>query len=197
MRTRDEAKEEIIRLKALEMAVNEGFDGFSMQKLAKAAGVSPATLYIYFKDKDDLLIELYLEQQNKMQEATLKGFDPEMHFDEGLRLQWMNRARFCLENPLSTHFLEQMKFSPYFEPCAKRLNPALREKMSLFVRKAIENKELVKLPLEVYWSIAFSPLYNLVKFHMSKRGLSGLTTFVLTDDIIDQTLQLVLKALKP
>jgi AcrR family transcriptional regulator len=179
------------------MAVNEGFDGFSMQKLAKAAGVSPATLYIYFKDKDDLLIELYLEQQNKMQEATLKGFDPEMHFDEGLRLQWMNRARFCLENPLSTHFLEQMKFSPYFEPCAKRLNPALREKMSLFVRKAIENKELVKLPLEVYWSIAFSPLYNLVKFHMSKRGLSGLTTFVLTDDIIDQTLQLVLKALKP
>jgi TetR/AcrR family transcriptional regulator, multidrug resistance operon repressor len=197
MRTRDESKEEAIRQKALEMAVNEGFDGFSMQKLAKGAGVSPATLYIYFKDRDDLLIELYIEQQDKMQEATLKGFDPEMHFDEGLKLQWMNRARFCIENPLSMHFLEQMKFSPYFEPCSKRLKPGLRDIMMAFTRKAIQNKELVELPLEVYWSIAFSPLYNLVKFHMTKRGLGGFRAFVLTDEIMDQTLQLVLKALKP
>ncbi|MBN8856321.1 MAG: helix-turn-helix transcriptional regulator [Sphingobacteriales bacterium] len=33
------------------MVVREGFDGFSMQKLARAAGVSPTTIYIYFKDK--------------------------------------------------------------------------------------------------------------------------------------------------
>ncbi|MGZ3932351.1 MAG: TetR/AcrR family transcriptional regulator, partial [Bacteroidia bacterium] len=43
MRTRDEQKESAIRQKAIEMIVKEGFDGLSMQKLAKAAGVSPAT----------------------------------------------------------------------------------------------------------------------------------------------------------
>jgi TetR/AcrR family transcriptional regulator, multidrug resistance operon repressor len=47
MRTRDEQKEITIREKALEMIVEQGFDGFSMQKLAKAAKVSPGTLYIY------------------------------------------------------------------------------------------------------------------------------------------------------
>ena len=51
MRTRDEKKEHAIRRRALEIIVERGFDGFSMQKLAKAAGVSPATLYIYFKDR--------------------------------------------------------------------------------------------------------------------------------------------------
>ena len=71
MRTRDEVKEGAIRQKALEMAVKEGFDGLSMQKLAKAAGVSPATIYIYFKDRDDLILQLWLEEVEKMAVATL------------------------------------------------------------------------------------------------------------------------------
>ena len=39
MRVRDPLKEKTIRRKAMEMAVKEGFDGLSMQKLAKAAKV--------------------------------------------------------------------------------------------------------------------------------------------------------------
>ena len=54
MRTRDENKQDLIREKGLEMIVKEGFDGFSMQKLAKAAAVSPATLYIYFKNREEI-----------------------------------------------------------------------------------------------------------------------------------------------
>jgi TetR/AcrR family transcriptional regulator, multidrug resistance operon repressor len=46
MRSRDENKEQAIRTEALENAVKDGFDGLSMQKLAKAAAVSPATVYI-------------------------------------------------------------------------------------------------------------------------------------------------------
>ncbi|MBA4056563.1 MAG: TetR/AcrR family transcriptional regulator, partial [Marivirga sp.] len=60
MRTRDELKEQKIREKAIEMIVNEGFDGLSMQKLAKAANVSPATIYLYFKNREDLLNQLYI-----------------------------------------------------------------------------------------------------------------------------------------
>ena len=65
MRTRDENKELTIREKALEMAVKDGFDGLSMQKLARAAGVSPATIYIYFKDRDDLILQLWLQEVKK------------------------------------------------------------------------------------------------------------------------------------
>ncbi|HOZ87501.1 MAG TPA: helix-turn-helix domain-containing protein, partial [Bacteroidia bacterium] len=59
MRIRDENKEAAIRKKAIEMIVNEGFDGLSMAKLAKAAGVSPATIYIYYKNREDLLHQLF------------------------------------------------------------------------------------------------------------------------------------------
>ena len=198
MRTRDEMKESAIREKALEMVVKHGFDGLSMQKLAKAAGVSPATIYIYFKDRGDLILQLYLQEMKKMVDATLDGFDPSMHFEEGLKVQWLNRAKFCMQDPANMHFLEQIKFSPYHEAFMKKMDNTFIKTMGEFVHNAINRKELVKLPIEVYWSIAFAPLYQLVKMHMSGRGLrGGSEKFILDEKIMNQTLKLVLKALKP
>jgi TetR/AcrR family transcriptional regulator, multidrug resistance operon repressor len=197
MRIRDENKEAALLEKAIEMIVEQGFDGLSMQKLAKAAGISPGTIYIYYKDRDDLIIKLWESEVKRMMEASLKGFDPKMHFDEGLKIQWMNRARFYIDNPMTAHFIEQMKYSPYYEQCRGRVDKRFLAAMHEFVHNAIERKELVKLPVEVYWSVAFAPLYSLVKFHMSGRGLTGTEEFELTEKMLNQTLGLVLKALKP
>ena len=46
-------------------------------------------------------------------------------------------------------------------------------------------------------SVAFAPLYQLVKMNMHKRGLHGTGSFELTDKVLELTLELVLKALKP
>lgn len=197
MRTRDEKKEQAIREKAVEMIVREGFDGFSIQKLAKAAGVSPATIYIYYKDKEDLIIRLCAEINTRMAEATLKDFDPEMHFNEGLRIQWRNRANYCLQNSREMHFSEQVRFSPLYEKCEAVLDPVFRQTMARFVKNAIARNELTPLPVEVYWSVAFAPLYQLVKFHMAGRGLTGPTPFILHEAILEQTLSIVVKALQP
>ncbi len=196
MRIRDENKELTIRQKALEMVVKEGFEGFSMQKLAKAAAVSPATLYIYFKNKEDLLLQLSIEESTKMLNATLENFSPEMSFSEGLTIQWLNRAKYCMKYPQQMYFLEQIKHSPLQEKDHQMIADGFKKTMSEFVHNAIARKELVSVPLEVYWSVAFAPLYTLVKFHMAGQSVGG-RKFVLTDEMMMQTLQLVLKALKP
>ena len=63
--------------------------------------------------------------------------------------------------------------------------------------REIERGELVRVPVEVYWSVAFAPLYQLLKFHLHGRGLSGTPRFVLDEKLMDQTLELVVKALTP
>jgi AcrR family transcriptional regulator len=196
MRTRDENKERIIREKALKMMVKEGLDGFSMHKLAKAANVSPATIYIYFKDKEDLVAQLCMDAGKKMMDITFKNFDPSMSFSEGLRVQWVNRAKYCMKYPDQMHFLEQLRHSPYNEKLTEVMGENFKKVMGNFVTNAIKKKELVKVPLEVYWSIAFAPLYNLVKFHMTGKSIGG-RKFVLSDRIMRETFELVLKALKP
>src|SRR5215204_1827560 len=115
MRIRDEAKEIAIRKKAMELIVQEGFDGLSMHKLARAADVSVATIYIYYKDREDLILSLCEEETTRMTEATLKDFDPYMSFSDGLKNQWKNRAAFWLKNPIEAQFLERMRHSPYQE----------------------------------------------------------------------------------
>jgi AcrR family transcriptional regulator len=196
MRIRDPVKEHAIRERALDMIVKHGFDGLSMQKLARAAGVSPATIYIYFKNRDDLIVNLYRDEAARMGELTLAGFDPGMPFAQGLRVQWINRARYCIENPKRMHFMEQIRHSPFHKTESARTTPFARA-MQTFVKGCIRRGELVRIPVEVYWSVAFAPLYQLVKFHMHGRGLPGTGPFALDDKILNQTLGLVLKALTP
>ena len=196
MRARDENKIEALLVEARKMIVEEGFDGLSMQKLAKAAGVSPATIYIYFKDRDDLLIQLYKRESDTFFEYIFRDFDPEMDFATGLAVQWKSRARYVIENIDNTHFMEYFKYSPLHYKAQVLRDPKYSEGLKRFVRKAIENKELVEMPFEVYWSVAFAPLYNLVHYHKMGRNMAG-DPFVLTDDMLTKTLALVLKALKP
>ncbi len=107
MRIRDENKEHAIREKAMEMIVAEGFDGLSMQKLARAANVSPATIYIYFKNREDLLNRLYNDVQQTFSDVALAGFNPELSFEDGLWIQWKNRLKFALKFPVHFSFYEQ------------------------------------------------------------------------------------------
>jgi TetR/AcrR family transcriptional regulator, multidrug resistance operon repressor len=197
VRLRDPRKEKAIRVKALKMIVDQGLDGFGMQRLAAAAKVSPATIYIYFEDREDLLVQLYVEEMGRMAAATLAGFDAGMRFAEGLRIQWFNRARYFLKHPVEMHFLEQIKFSPLYERASSATDPTFVDTMQRFVANAIRRKELMRIPVEVYWSVAFAPLYNLVKYHMHGRSFVTGRKFVLDDRTLTQTLELVLKALKP
>ncbi|HKP96863.1 MAG TPA: TetR/AcrR family transcriptional regulator [Fibrobacteria bacterium] len=197
MRARDPKKEKAIREKALAMIVKDGFDGLSMQKLAKSAGVSPATIYIYYKDRDDLILKLYADCSRRMSAHTLEGFDPESSFKEGLKVQWINRARYCLKHADEAHFMEQIRFSPMWESAAKLVDAAFIDTMRTFVKGAIKRNEIIRVPVEVYWSVAFAPLYQLLKFHKHGKGMPGTDSFSLDEKTMMLTLELVTKALKP
>ncbi|WP_221392352.1 TetR/AcrR family transcriptional regulator [Dyadobacter sp. NIV53] len=141
MRIRDINKELVIREKAIEMIVNQGFDGLSMHKLAKSAGVSVATIYIYFKDREDLIQQLYTEETKKMADATLINFDPESHFDEGLKIQWMNRINYCVANPYSMTFMEQVKHSPLIDRSV--IDRSFLDAMSKFVLYSYQTERII------------------------------------------------------
>ncbi len=196
MRTRNEHKEHLVKEKAIELLVKYGFEGFSMQKLAKAAKVSPATLYIYYADKDDLIKKLGVELGNKMSQITLEGFNGTMSFAEGLKKQWENRSRFWLEHPKEASAFEVIRHSPHANFVTAATTMTFRPVMEEFVKGAIANKELRQMPFEVYWSIAFGPLYTMVKFHLEGRSKGGME-FKFSKELMYQALELVLKALKP
>jgi AcrR family transcriptional regulator len=196
MRIRDEKKESLIKQKAIEMIVKHGFDGLSMQKLAKAAKVSPATIYIYFKDREDLIETISVEEVNTMTELTLKGFSPDMPFEKGLKKQWNNRAAYWINNPVQARFMEQVRFSPIGQKVHCKIKQEFSNIMREFVGNAIRNKELIPLQTEVFWSVAYAPLYQLIKFHLDGRGMHN-ESFQLDTKTLNTAFKLVIKSLKP
>ncbi|MDB6080158.1 MAG: TetR/AcrR family transcriptional regulator [Akkermansiaceae bacterium] len=201
MRLPDPEKEKLIRLRALEMVVELGLDGFSMQKLARRVKVSPSTLYVYFTDRDDLIFQLFRSEMGELSRSILDGFRPEMSFAEGLGVQWRNRIRYALGFPLQADFLEQIRNSPYHEPFLTRLGPEFFEAMRGFVAAAVARGELRKVPVEVYWALAFAPLYQLIKFHRHGFGKphcgKAPQAFVLSEEIVKIALEMVVRGLTP
>lgn len=196
MRTRDEQKEALVKEKAIELLVKHGFEGFSMQKLAKEAGVSPATLYIYYADKEDLIHQLGNELGAKFVTAMMDGFSGKMGLREGLKKQWENRSRYMIENPMEANAYDVIRHSPAGVEVVKVATERISPIMTEFMHNAVANGEINPMPLEVYWSITYGPLYTLLKFHLDGRSFKS-RNFEFTDKIMYDTLELVLKALKP
>src|SRR5258707_12573973 len=73
-----------------------GFDGASMGEIARSAGVSKGTLYVYFADKNRLF-EAIVEQEMLDQQKVAFNYDPERDVATTLRdsvqtyIQWLCR----------------------------------------------------------------------------------------------------------
>ena len=73
-RGEDRAKRRQILDGARKVFLADGFDGASMNEVARAAGVSKGTLYVYFDDKEDLFAAL-IRDEKQAQAEQLCRFD--------------------------------------------------------------------------------------------------------------------------
>jgi AcrR family transcriptional regulator len=80
----DSAKRRQILDGARKVFLDLGFDGASMGEIARSAGVSKGTLYVYFADKNRLF-EAIVEQEALEQGKAAFNFDPERDVATTLR----------------------------------------------------------------------------------------------------------------
>src|SRR5215468_11527823 len=79
----DSSKRRQILDGARKVFLNLGFDGASMGEIARAAGVSKGTLYVYFADKNRLF-EAIVEEEKIEQSKNAFNFDPGRDVDTTL-----------------------------------------------------------------------------------------------------------------
>src|SRR5467141_1513826 len=72
----DSSKRRQILDGARKVFMDLGFDGASMNEIARSAGVSKGTLYVYFADKNRLF-EAIVEEEAFEQGKVAFNFDPE------------------------------------------------------------------------------------------------------------------------
>lgn len=197
MRTRDSNKEDIVKQKAIELLVEKGIEGFSMNRLAKESKISVATLYIYYSDKDDLIKKIGIEIGKNFFDEMTKNFSPTMPFKKGLYKQWENRIRFTQSKPLEVSCWEVLTHSSYGKIILEESLINFKILMGTFFQNAIERKELIPtISKEVFWSMAYGPLYSLLRFERDGKNFGG-GIFKLNKKTTDEAFELAIKALTP
>jgi TetR/AcrR family transcriptional repressor of multidrug resistance operon len=166
MRPKNLAKEEAIRSIALQIISEEGLENLSMQKLAKAANISPRTIYIKYENKEDLLVKLFIEEVlGTYEKAVLENFDPEMGFDEGMKRLWLNTFHYLINNKPSFSLIQYGKSSPLLNKAFQAKNIRQGEffaPIHVFLKTNIEAGLIPDLPHDVLRALLFSPIQDLV-----------------------------------
>lgn len=134
MRIKDSDKIEIIFQASLNLIFEFGLAGLTMAKIAKEAGLATGTLYIYFRNKQELINELYLSLRRDSVERFLKGYSDDLPFKIAIKTIWVNYLKHRIEHYKESVFLEQYYRSPFISDEHK----ALAELMKAPVHKIIE-----------------------------------------------------------
>ena len=110
---------------ASELFATEGYTSTSMRKIANKIGYSPTTIYLYFRDKDDLLRQIcdatFAELTRNVNAINQLSGEP---LDK-LRLGLKEYILFGLRHPLHYHVLFEMNI-PRQDPGPAASDPAGR-----------------------------------------------------------------------
>ncbi|WP_206355580.1 TetR/AcrR family transcriptional regulator [Vibrio maerlii] len=117
--TLNDKREQILQ-SAESLVAQSGFQGLSMQKLANEAGVAAGTIYRYFKDKDDLLIQLRLHVATRLATAVQANVTDDMPLKLRYRTMWLNIWKLAASNTSALNSRVQYESLPCSEGHSSR-----------------------------------------------------------------------------
>jgi AcrR family transcriptional regulator len=112
VRLKDENKQLRIKEAMVRLILREGINGASISKIAKEAGVSPATIYVYYSNKDELLSEVYQEYSRKSYRYLKDMLQEDMDAASLLETIVRGYYQFSIEHEDVFSFVEQCSRCP-------------------------------------------------------------------------------------
>ena len=178
MRQKDEEKITRIYRAAMKIINREGFEGSCMSKIAAEADISPATIYLYFENKEDMIKKLFMHLKTGMGDSYLST-ETELRPSKGtFRSIWMNHFQYLVANPEEFNFLENFSNSPLIQHIDEQFTidycPALENLFDQSKKAGLINP----FPNDLVYSLLFAPIAYLVK----KKNNTGKT--ITTSDLI-------------
>ncbi len=152
----------------IELVNNNGFHATSMSQIAKMANVSPATIYLYFENKQDLVNQTYIEVKAAYTKYVFATYNENWSVEEGFEIIWKRIADFKLKDCENAMFLAQCDNTPMIdEPSRQQGIKHLQPLLDLWARG---KKEGIIKPLSDYllYAYAINPLSFLMM--SEKRG---------------------------
>jgi AcrR family transcriptional regulator len=173
--------------------VEEGYESVSMRKVAQRIEYSPTTIYLYFKDKDELFQaiceEMFSKLSRKLEEQTKKaGDDPVEALREGLRVY----AKFALKHPehyTVTFMLPRSHVVPFEGSLGQQTFQSLRGG----VVACVEAGAFRPVDIDVAAQSLWAAVHGVVALFIAK---CDKFPFVKVDRLVDDTIDTMIRGLR-
>lgn len=163
MRQRDENKITALSNAALNLVAEQGIVNLSINKMAKRAGVSVATAYVYYDNKADLLGKLFQQVQNLLINDMImpdEGLSLEEQFAQVLQ-QYADRFR---NNVREVEFLAAMLANPQFLPAElQNSGSLLNSELLSIITQAYRHNKLVTGSIDLIVAQTIQPMQWLLQ----------------------------------
>ena len=189
MRTKDEEKQEALFQATVKVVNDIGFASSSVSKIAKEAEISPATLYVYYKNKEDLLISTYINIKRTLSEMALRGIDETMPIRDIFRQIWFNTFEFTANHPNYFQFSEQFANSPYNDQIDQKNIDQMFKPIGDLIRRGIRLKIIKNLSVDIISAFIFYPIIILSNPRLCR-------SFEMTHEQIEASFHLAWDAIK-
>jgi AcrR family transcriptional regulator len=184
----DEKKKEAIFGATVKLVNEVGFASASIAKIAKAANVSPATIYIYYSDKQDLLASTFAVIAEKKVQVAMKGFDESLPIKESLRMVWINSFKFVSKHEDLLQYHEQFLNSPYSDLVDDPQSTNGFQSLRAAIESAAAEQTIKPVDFDLIRAFIFGPLLALAQSktrensRMTRKSIE--TAFEMTWDAI-------------
>src|SRR6516162_3291923 len=192
-REKEELKQQMLDA-ARELFVRDGYESVSMRKIANKIEYSPATIYTYFKDKDEILDCLCEETFLKLSQEKLAV----VHKMTGDPLEILKKGmetyiRFGLDHPehyIVTFILRAPIYEKpgHHETRKAKAGKACIDNMRRIVRRCMEEGKIKNADLEETSQCLWAGAHGLTSLLITKPGFP----FVEREKLIQRTLEVLI-----
>lgn len=182
-------KREDILNATLDLITEEGLQSVTFAKIFKQANVGSGTLYNYFKNKEELVNELFKETTMHMSKFVITNYNPTLTLYERFKCFLQNMADFALTYPKELWFIENYYHSPYI---SEELRKADMSSMKEFYSIILEGQKqgiIREMNLMMCCQIVTSLITSVIKGFLNNK-------YPLTRVEIQQTIEMCWKAIK-
>lgn len=187
------SKSEIKRRALVEATItlvnNNGFHATPISKIAKMANVSPATIYLYFENKQDLVNKVYIEVKESFTAYAFKTFSEKMSVAEGFEVIWKRIADFKITQLDKAIFLAQCDNTPIIDEASRQEGIRYLQPLIDLWQRGKDEDEIKPISDYLLYAYTINPLSFLIV--MQQQG-----TFKLEEYHIEEAYQAAWNSIK-
>ena len=151
----------------LELIADRGLHNTPVSLISKRSKVSAGTIYHYFKSKEEIINQLYVEVKKRLMATTFAGDREDLPYKQRFLQFWKNSCNYLISNPLQLSFSEQCSTTPLITKEAREKGNSYLKPINEFLIQGIKNGYLRNMEIPLMLFLIAGSFLSTAKLHIS------------------------------